>query len=65
MSGAEFNGRIDSVIVYDRGLTPAEVQEIYNYLGTIRCPECGKDYVPGHHPDNGCRMGVVDNVMES
>jgi len=65
MSGAEFNGRIDSVIVYDRGLTPAEVQVIYDHLGTTRCPECEKDYVPGYHPDNGCRMGVVDNVMES
>ena len=31
----------------------------------VTCPECGKAHRLGDHPNNGCHMGVVDNVMES
>lgn len=31
----------------------------------IPCPECEETHRVGEHPDNGCRMGVVDNVMRS
>lgn len=67
MSGPAFNGRIGHVTVYNRELSPDEIQRIYDSggLSVTRCPECEKDHVPGHHPDNGCRTGVVDNVMES
>ncbi|KKL59538.1 hypothetical protein LCGC14_2214340 [marine sediment metagenome] len=31
----------------------------------VPCPECEKTHRIGEHPDDGCRMGVVDNVMRT
>lgn len=31
----------------------------------VLCPECEEMHQLGEHPDTGCRMGVVDNVMRS
>jgi hypothetical protein len=29
----------------------------------VTCPECGQTHRTGEHPDDGCPMGVVHNVM--
>jgi hypothetical protein len=31
----------------------------------VCCPECKESHRRGEHPNDECRMGVVDNVMES
>jgi hypothetical protein len=31
-----------------------------------KCQECGGIYAPGEgHPDNGCKLGIIEDVNES
>jgi hypothetical protein len=63
MNNSTFNGRVIHVGVWNKELSAAEVQELYREM--IECPECGVQHGRGRHPNDGCRMGTVDNVMES
>jgi len=41
---------------------PPGAQPIY----TRKCEECDSIYAPGEgHPDNGCKLGIVEDVDES
>jgi hypothetical protein len=29
-----------------------------------KCGECGVICAPGSHPDNGCKLGMIERIME-